>query len=131
MNGTLSNNNSISVYTELSEIDKKYASKRTKKPIWLDLIKTVIASFLGAVFFPVGIICFFYFVNNKNKIYAYIILGVTLAYSNILILFINLYYLIKEAIEFSRIYSIDQTKGAFIERSFFYCFKIISRFVLS
>lgn len=104
MNSMVSNNKSINVYQELRMIDEKYKDQRVRQPIVKDLIKTAIAAFAGTVFFPIGIICFFYFVNNKNKYMAYFILAVTLAYSNIVILFINLYYLLLEALQFTRMY---------------------------
>jgi len=103
MNQTIPND-SIKVYVDLRQKERKYYWDRTKKHIVLDLLKTALASFAGAAFFPLGIIFFFYFHQTKSKVLAFIILGVTLATSNIVIFIIRLYAMIIEAIEFTRIY---------------------------
>ncbi len=103
MNPTVTND-AVKVYVDLRQKERRYFWVRTKKHIVLDLIKTALASFAGAAFFPLGIIFFFYFHQSKSKILAYIILGVTLATSNLVIFFMQLYHMILESIEFSQMY---------------------------
>jgi hypothetical protein len=105
MNGSIEKNPSIGVYKDLREKDREYFWIRNRKSIILDIIKTLAAAFLGTVLFPVGIIFFFYFYQNKPKIYSFFILAVTLAFSNLVPLIFRLYYLLLEAIEFSKIYT--------------------------
>lgn len=97
-------NHNLEVYRELRENEKKYFWIRNKKTLIPDIIKTLIAAFLGASLFPLGIIFFFYFYQNKPKAFAIFILIATLAFSNLVPLTISLYYELLEAIEFSRTY---------------------------
>jgi hypothetical protein len=105
MNGSIEKNPSIGVYKDLREKEKEYFWIRNRKSIILDTIKTLLAAFCGAAFFPLGIIFFFYFYQNKPKIYSIFILLVTLSFSNLVPLMFRLYALLLEAIEFSKIYN--------------------------
>jgi hypothetical protein len=105
MNESIQKNPSVVVYKDLREKDREYYWIRNRKNIILDIIKTLAAAFLGTILFPLGIIFFFYFYQNKPKVYSIFIITVTLAFSNLVPLIFRLYYLLLEAIEFSKIYN--------------------------